>query len=99
MGIICNAKYHNAIRLKFGDTFLTSAIKLALETTASISSTIKEFIFLYYRKFSAIAYSSQNLIYSNNKVRITKKHAFYFRTESLTFQNRHLYMRLIQSHI
>ena len=53
MRIICNVKHCYAIRLKIEDKFLTFLTKLVLEGKASISSTIKENLFLCCRKFSA----------------------------------------------
>ena len=53
INISYNAKHRYAIRLKFGDKFLTSLIKLVLEAKASICSTIKENLLLYCHKFSA----------------------------------------------
>ena len=53
MKIIYNVKYRYAIRLKFGDKFLTSLTNLVLQAKASICSTIKENLLLYCRKFSA----------------------------------------------
>ena len=55
IGIIYNVRHHYAIRLKFGDEFLTFLTKLLLEGKASICSTIKENLLLYCRKFSAFA--------------------------------------------
>ena len=52
MRIIYNITHHYAIRLKFGDKFLTSLTKLLLEAKAIICSTIKENRLLYCRKFS-----------------------------------------------
>ena len=43
------------IYIKFGDRFFTPLTMLAPELKGSISSTIKENLFLYYRKFSAFA--------------------------------------------
>ena len=53
MIIIYNVKYRYAIRLTFGDKFLTSLTKLVLEAKASICSTIGECLLLYCHKFSA----------------------------------------------
>ena len=53
MRVMYNVKRCYAIRLKFGDKFLTSLTKLVLEAKASIYSTIKENLLLYCRKFSA----------------------------------------------
>ena len=52
MRIIYSVKHRLSVRLKFGETFLTSLTKLVLEAKASIRSTIKEIILLYFRKFS-----------------------------------------------
>ena len=49
MKIIYNVKHRNAVRLKFGYTFLSSLTKLVLETEVSICSTIKENLLLYCR--------------------------------------------------
>ena len=54
MRVMYNLKHRLAIRLEFGDIFLTSRTKLALEAKASICSTIKENLILYCRKFSAL---------------------------------------------
>ena len=35
MRVLCNVKHHYAIRLKFGDKFLTSLTKLVLEAKAT----------------------------------------------------------------
>ena len=53
MRVMYNVKHRYAIRLKFGDKFLTSLTSLVLEAKASICSTIKENLLLYWRKFSA----------------------------------------------
>ena len=53
MRIIYNAKRRYAIRLKFGDKFLTSPAKLVFEAKANICSSIKENLLLYCRKFMA----------------------------------------------
>ena len=52
MRIICNVKHRYAIRLRFGEKFLTFLTKLVFQRKASICSTIKENLLLYY-KFSA----------------------------------------------
>ena len=49
MRAIYNVQHCHAIRLKFGDKFLTSLTKLVLEPKASICSTIKENLLLYCR--------------------------------------------------
>ena len=53
MSIVYIVKHRSAIRLKFGDKFLTSLTKLVLQAKASICCTIKENLLLYCRKFSA----------------------------------------------
>ena len=53
MRVIYNIKYRYAIRLKFGNEFLTSLTKLVLEAKGSICSTIKGNQLLYCRKFLA----------------------------------------------
>ena len=53
MGMIYNVKHRYAIRLKFGDKFLTSLTKLMPQVKASICSTIKENLLSYCRKFLA----------------------------------------------
>ena len=53
--IIYDVKHRYAIRLRFGNKFLTSLTNLVLEAKASICSTIKENLLLYCRKFSAFA--------------------------------------------
>ena len=53
MRVFYNVKHCYAIRLKFGDKFLTFLTKLVLEATASICTTINENLLLYCRKFSA----------------------------------------------
>ena len=50
-----NVKHRYAIRLEFGDKFLTFLTKLVLEGKASISSRIKENLILNCRNFSAFA--------------------------------------------
>ena len=52
MKIIYNVEQRDAIRLKFGDNFLTSLTKLHLQAKDSICSKIKENLLLHYRKFS-----------------------------------------------
>ena len=49
--IVYNVKYRYAIRLKFGDKFLTSLTYLVLQVKASICPTIKENLLLYCRSF------------------------------------------------
>ena len=51
--IIYIIRHRYAIRLKFGGKFLTFLIRLVTEEKASISSTIKENLLLYCRRFSA----------------------------------------------
>ena len=53
MRVIYNVKHRYAIRLEFGDKFLTPLTKLVLEAKAIICSTVKENLHLYSRKFSA----------------------------------------------
>ena len=55
MRIIYNVKRCYAVRLKFGDKFLTLLIKFVLEEEASIASTMKGNIILYCRKFLVFA--------------------------------------------
>ena len=50
--ITYNLKQRYAICLKFRDKFLTSLTKLVLQAKASTSSTIKQNLFLFCRKFS-----------------------------------------------
>ena len=66
-------KHRYATRLKFGDKFLTSLIKLVLEPKVSIYSTIKEILLLYCHKFSAFV--AVVIIYHTFiKACMTKKH-------------------------
>ena len=51
MRILNNVKFRHGICLKFGDSFFTFSTMLGLEAKASISSTIKENLLLYCRKF------------------------------------------------
>ena len=53
MKVIYNVKHRYAIRLKFGEKFLTSLTKLVLPVKASICSTVEENLLLYCCKFSA----------------------------------------------
>ena len=53
MRVMYNVRHRYAIRLKFGDKFLTSVTKLVLEAKATLCSIIKENLLLYCRKFSA----------------------------------------------
>ena len=53
MRVIYNVTHCYAIRFKFGDKFLTSLTKLALDAKASICSTVKENLLLYCCKFLA----------------------------------------------
>ena len=53
MKLIYNARYCYAIRLKFGEKFLTFLNKLVLEGKTRICPTIEENLLLYCRKFSA----------------------------------------------
>ena len=80
-----NEKHHYAIRLKFGNKFLTSLTKSLLETKASICSTVKENLLLC---------PCHNLTYFCNKACVTKKlrllEIINFRIEPLPFQNMHL---------
>ena len=52
MRIIYNVRHRYAVRLKFGDKFLTFLTKLVFEGKASICSATKENLLLYCRKFS-----------------------------------------------
>ena len=52
MRIIYNTKRCYAIRLKFGDKFLTSLTKLLVKAKSSIYSAIKDSLHLYCGKFS-----------------------------------------------
>ena len=49
MRIAYNLKHRHVIRLKFGDTFLTSLTMFPLEAKANVCSAIKEIVFLYYK--------------------------------------------------
>ena len=53
MRISYNVRHRYAIRLKFGDNFLTFLTKLVLEGKPSIFFTIKQNLFLYCCKFLA----------------------------------------------
>ena len=53
MRMFYNVKHRYAVRLKFGDKFLTSLTMLVLQVKASIYSAVKEIVLLYCRKFSA----------------------------------------------
>ena len=55
MRFFYNVKHLHEIRLKVGNTFLTSLNKLVVEAKASICSTMKENLVLRCRKFSAFA--------------------------------------------
>ena len=55
MRFFYNVKHLHEIRLKVGNTFLTSLNKLVVETKASICSTMKENLVLRCRKFSVFA--------------------------------------------
>ena len=55
MRMFYNVKHRYAVRLKFGDKFLTSLTMLVLQVKASIYSAVKEIVLLYCRKFSAFA--------------------------------------------
>ena len=54
MTVTYNVNHRYAIRLKFGNKFLTSLIELVREAKTSICSTIKDYLLLYCRKFSAV---------------------------------------------
>ena len=51
--VIYKVKHRYTIGLKFGAKFLISPTKVVLEAKAMISSTIKEILLLFCRKFSA----------------------------------------------
>ena len=53
MKIIYNVKHSYAIRLKFGDKFLTALTNLVLEAKTNICSTMKENLYFNCCKFSA----------------------------------------------
>ena len=53
MRIIYNAKHRYAIRLRFGNKFLTSLTKLVLKVRVSIYFRIKENLLLFCNEFLA----------------------------------------------
>ena len=73
MIVTYNVKHSCAIRLKFGDKFLTSLTNLALEEKASISSTIKNiyfYIVVHFKHFLSLSWFNK---YFYNKSCITKE--------------------------
>ena len=55
-----NVKDRHAIFSKFGDRFFSSLTMLGPEVKASICSTIKANLVLYYRKFLAFVFTDIN---------------------------------------
>lgn len=92
MRIFNKVKYRDAMCLKFGDIFFTSLEVLGLESKANISSTNKENLILYFRKFLAFAIAvviSHVLITGSVSQRNTARKDFYsFAAELLVFQKR-----------
>ena len=62
---IFTAKHRYAIRLKFGDKFVPSVTKLALEVKASISSTIAENLLSLLKFTVASSWHLSLLLYFN----------------------------------
>ena len=86
MIIICNLKHRHAIYLKFGEKFSTSLTKSVLKGKASICSTIKKNLLLYYRTFSEFVV----VVIFNILLQPLAIETINFTTESLAFQDRHL---------
>ena len=92
MRFFYNVKHLHEIRLKVGNTFLTSLNKLVVETKASICSTMKENLVLRCRKFFAFAIAV--IIQLNSITRYVSQRNttvienINLTTESLPFQNR-----------